>query len=52
MPYKVSFVVEDQETAELIVEDTKTTDSMCLVKEDSSELEFYVLSIESEEVDG
>jgi hypothetical protein len=52
----VSFViyitVEDEATAKHVVEDTKTTDSMCIVEESGSQTEFPVIDIHYNETIG
>ena len=46
MASRITFVVNDDELAEFIVEDTKRTDSMCITDADGNDHEFNVTEIE------
>jgi hypothetical protein len=50
MPFKVSFVVDDEALAEELVEDTRETDSMCFTKANGDEVEFGITKISYEEI--
>ncbi len=45
MNYVIHIEVADEEMAKQVVDDTKETDSMCLITKDGDELEFGIVSI-------